>query len=64
MSMTRRLLPTMAMTSQALTQNQTPWARRKVAHRSPTRLMSQRKSQVLRDPMGITSAGMMGRHAS
>jgi hypothetical protein len=44
------LLPTMARTSQTLTQNQTPSARRKVAHRSPTRLMSQKKSKVLRDP--------------
>jgi hypothetical protein len=39
----------MARTSQTLTQNQTPSARRKVAQRSPTRLMSQKKSRVLRD---------------
>ncbi len=44
----------MARTSQTLTQNQIPWARRKVAHKSPTRLMSQKKSQVLREPMETT----------
>jgi len=54
MSITRILVPTMARTSQTLTQNQIPWARRKVDHRSPTRLMSQKKSHVLRDPMGTT----------
>jgi len=51
MSMTRMLEPTMARTSQTLTQNQIPWARRKVAQSSPTRLMSQKKSHVLSDPM-------------
>jgi len=54
MSMTSMLLPTMARTSQTLTQNQTPWARRKVAHKRPTRLMSQKKIHVLREPMGTT----------
>jgi hypothetical protein len=54
MSITRILLPTMARTSQTLTQNQTPWAMRKVAQRSPTRLMSQKESHVLRDPMETT----------
>ena len=54
MSRTRTLLPTMARTSQTLTQNQIPWARRNVAHKSPTRLMSQKKSHVLREPMGTT----------
>jgi formyltetrahydrofolate hydrolase len=54
MIMTRMLLPAMAMTSQALTQNQTPWARRKVAHKSPVRLMSHKKSHCLRDLMETT----------
>jgi len=54
MIITRILEPTMARTSQTLTQNQTPCARRKVAQRSPTRLMSQKKIHVLRDPMGTT----------
>jgi len=44
----------MARTSQALTQNHVPWARRKVAHRSPTRLMSQKKSRVRRELMATT----------
>ena len=56
MIMTRMLLPTVARTSQTLTQNQIPWARRNVAHKNATRLMSQKKSHVLRDPMGTTSA--------
>ena len=46
----------MARTSQMLTQNQIPWARRKVAHKNPTRLMSQKKSHVLKDPMETTLA--------
>ena len=54
MSRTRILDPTMARTSQTLTQNQTPSARRKVAHKNPTRLMSQKKSHVLSEPMGTT----------
>jgi hypothetical protein len=54
MRRTRRFDPTMARTSQTLTQNQIPWARRKVDHRSPTRLMSQKKSHVLRDPTRTT----------
>ena len=54
MSMTSILLPTIARTSQTLTQNQTPRARRKVAHKSPTRLMSQKKIHVLRELMGTT----------
>jgi hypothetical protein len=54
MSITRMLLPTMARTSQTLTQNQTPWAMRNVAQRSPTRLRSQKKIHVLRDPVGTT----------
>ena len=58
------LLPTMARTSQALTQNQTPWARRKVAHKSPTRLMSQKKSHVLREPMGTTLQNRIRAHVS
>ncbi len=48
------LLPTMARTSQTLTQNQTPSAMRKVARRSHTRLMSQKKSIVLSDLMKTT----------
>jgi hypothetical protein len=51
----RMLLPTMARTSQTLTQNHIPWARRKVAHNIPTRLMSQKKSHVRRDFTGKTS---------
>ncbi len=56
MIMTRILLPTVARTSQTLTQNQIPWARRKVAHKNATRLMSQKKSQVLREPIETTFA--------
>ena len=50
-TITMMFVPTMARTSQTLTQNQTPCARRKVAQRSPTRLMSQKKIQVLRAPV-------------
>jgi hypothetical protein len=53
---TRMLLPTMARTSQTLTQNQTPSAMRKVAQRSPTRLMSQKKSNVLSELVKTTPA--------
>jgi hypothetical protein len=52
------LLPTMARTSQTLTQNQTPSAMRKVAQRSPTRLMSQKKSNVLSELVKNTPAGI------
>jgi hypothetical protein len=53
---TRILLPTMARTSQRLTQNQTPSAIRKVDQRSPTKLMSQKKSIVLSELMETTPA--------
>jgi hypothetical protein len=54
MTRTRKLLPAMARTSQTLTQNQIPWAMRKDDHKRPTRLMSQKNSQFLRDPMETT----------
>jgi hypothetical protein len=58
------LLPTMARTSQTLTQNQIPCAKRKVAHKSPTRLMSQKKSHVLREPMVTTLQNRIRAHVS